>query len=316
MKRDYFTKSDASQTYLLVLVVQIVAIVLLAVIPSTLFTSNETLYFCYSMLFRSLIIESAIFVAVLIFNSKKKIDTFSAIEFKTKTDIVSLLLCIGISVAVLFLTYHFFNFIDDAFVSFGLHESNVEEPFKTWSAINTWPKFISGAIMLSLVPALVEEIVFRGNILHGLKQYTMVGAVLISSACFALFHTSVFQLFYQLYLAIIFAFVVCFTQDIKLSMIMHFLNNFLVVLFEFLNQRYGFKWFFFQSIPLWATILMFVLCTALIGVLVYIIKRRNKSKIKKHVVVKIYDKENLIANLMLYGTMFVYFVVGITNGLV
>ena len=316
MRRDYFTKSDAGQTYLLVLIVQIVAIILLATVPSTLFMSSEALYFCYSMMFQSLIVELAIFISVLIFNSKKKIDTFSAIEFKTKTDAVNVLICLGISVAVLFLTYHFFNYIDDLFVSLGLHESQVDEPFKTWRAINNWPKFISSAIMLSLVPALVEEVVFRGNILHGLKQYTMMGAVLISSVCFALFHTSVFQLFYQLYLAIIFAFVVCFTQDIKLSMIMHFLNNFLVVLFEFLNQRYGFGWFFFQSIPLWVTILMFVLCTALIGVLVYIIKRRNKSKIKKHVVVKVYDKENLIANLMLYGTMFIYFVVGITNGLV
>ena len=316
MKRDYFTKSDAGQTYLLVIIVQLVSVILLSLIPGSIFQKNEALYFCYNMLFQSLFIEGAILVAVLFFNSKKKIDTFSGIEFKTKTDWVNLLICVLMSVLVLFLTYHFFNYIDDAFVSLGLHESKTGEPFNTWKSINTWPKFIGGVFVMALVPAFVEEVVFRGSLLHGLKQYTMIGAVLLSSVCFALFHTSVFQLFYQLYLAIIFALVVSFTQDIKLSMIMHFINNLLVLFFEFLNQRFGFTWFFFKTIPLWATIIMFVVCTALIVSLVYIIKRRNEKKIKKHVVVKVYYKENLIANLMLYGTMFVYLVVGITNGLV
>lgn len=309
MKRDYFTKADASKTYFLVLIVQLAVMIAFALIPGSFVASlSDGWHFVY-LLLSSLILEMAILTAVIIFNNKKKIDTFSAIEFKTKTDWVSALIGALISALALFLTFHFFNYIDSAFASLGLNKG------ASSYTLNTWPKFLASTIVLALVPAFVEEIVFRGTLLHGLKQYTMIGAVLLSSVCFAFFHLSVFQLFYQLYLAIAFALVVCFTQDIKLSMIMHFTNNFLVVLFEFLQKRYSFNWFFMDSIPLWLAILMFILCTALISCLIYIIKIRNKNKIKKHVVQKIYGKENLIAYIMLYGTMFIEFVLALATAL-
>ena len=309
MKRDYFTKADASKTYFLVLVVQIAVMILFALVPNG-FVANlsENAYFCY-LLLSSLLLEGAILTAVLIYNSKKKIDTFSAIEFKTKSDPINILICISISIIALFLTFHFFNYIDDAVAGLGLAKTSSSYN------LNTWPKLIGSIFVLALVPAFVEEIVFRGSLLHGLKQYTMIGAVLLSSVCFAFFHLSVFQFFYQLYLAIFFALIVSFTQDIKLSMIMHFTNNFLVVLFEFLQKRYSFSWFFLQYIPFWATLLMFFVCSALIAGLIYIIKRRNENKIKKHITIRVEGKENLISYIMLYGTMFVQFVLALATAL-
>lgn len=312
MKRDYFTKADACKTYFAVMVVQVAVMLILAFLPLGQASSNWQFVV---LLLQSLVLEIAILATVLVYNKLKNIDTFSAIEIKKKLDWVNLIICLAITVIALVFTFHFFNLIDSSIATafkFNESSSSFELPQNT---ISTWPRLLAGIFVLAVVPAFVEEIIFRGSVLNGLKQYTLIGAILLSSVCFAFFHLNVSKFFYQFYVGLIFALVVAFTQDIKLSMIMHFTNNFLVVLIEFLQKRYGFNFFFTWNLSTWLVILIFALSSALIAFLVYILIKRNKNKITKHTVVKIYGKENLISMIMLYGTMFAQFVIALAVAL-
>ena len=87
----------------------------------------------------------------------------------------------------------------------------------------------------ALIPAICEEALFRGVILNGLRKYGVWTAVLISATFFSLMHMNLQQLPYTFMLGLILSFVVYYTRNLGLSMIMHFLNNALVLIVNYIT---------------------------------------------------------------------------------
>jgi len=83
------------------------------------------------------------------------------------------------------------------------------------------------SIVFALVPALVEEFVFRGIILTEYREnkYGAFSAVAVSSLTFAMLHFSLDMFVICLAGGIVFAFVVYVTRSVFASMIVHFLYN-------------------------------------------------------------------------------------------
>ena len=77
----------------------------------------------------------------------------------------------------------------------------------------------------AIVPAITEELVFRGVILTGYKKTSILIGVLMSSFYFGIMHFTVTQLFYAIVAGVIFAFVVKVTKSIYASILMHFILN-------------------------------------------------------------------------------------------
>jgi sodium transport system permease protein len=79
---------------------------------------------------------------------------------------------------------------------------------------------------LAIIPGILEELAFRGVLLHGLrKMFGPVGICLVVGAIFGIFHVSLFRLVPTAYLGMIFAAVVLLTGSIFPVMLWHFANN-------------------------------------------------------------------------------------------
>lgn len=101
--------------------------------------------------------------------------------------------------------------------------------------IEGWWQYIACVIVVALLPAVIEELLFRGLILRGVKGYGTVRAVVISAVLFMLFHLNPAQTVFQLVLGVILACVVLLTGNLFYGMILHFANNFAIVTYTFIT---------------------------------------------------------------------------------
>jgi sodium transport system permease protein len=85
-------------------------------------------------------------------------------------------------------------------------------------------------LFLAVMPAIAEELAFRGVLLHGLRaRMRPVAAILLAGAVFGLFHVSLFRIVPTAYLGVILAATVVLTGSIYPAIIWHFLNNALAI---------------------------------------------------------------------------------------
>lgn len=82
--------------------------------------------------------------------------------------------------------------------------------------------------IFAMVPAFVEELVFRGLLMRYLNETSNGNfhfAVIVSSLLFAGFHWQPWNILPMVGLAILFGYVYHYSKDIRYSMLMHFLYN-------------------------------------------------------------------------------------------
>lgn len=90
---------------------------------------------------------------------------------------------------------------------------------------------VPALIVIAVLPAVFEEFLFRGVILNNLK-YDMgtVSTVFVVGFCFALFHGSAEQTVYQFICGCAFALIAIRSGSIIPGVLMHFINNALVII--------------------------------------------------------------------------------------
>ena len=124
-------------------------------------------------------------------------------------------------------------------------------------------------LVIGFMPAVFEELLFRGVILNGLRSLGALSAILVCGGLFALFHQSPAQTIYQFCCGAAFALVAIKSGSILPTMLAHFLNNTVILLLTY----FGVTQF---TMP----VLITVICVAsvcLIGSLVYLIFIDKKS---------------------------------------
>ncbi len=80
-------------------------------------------------------------------------------------------------------------------------------------------------LAFSIMPAITEELLFRGVVLQNYKNVKFVFAALISGLFFGLFHLNLYQLGYAVFSGIFFSYLVAYTNSIYSSILSHFLIN-------------------------------------------------------------------------------------------
>ena len=78
---------------------------------------------------------------------------------------------------------------------------------------------------LAVVPAIVEELAFRGIILSSYKNNPVLTGVLMSSFYFGIMHLTITQFFYAIAGGILFSLLVKVTKSIYSSILIHFIFN-------------------------------------------------------------------------------------------
>ena len=90
--------------------------------------------------------------------------------------------------------------------------------------------FVGVLVVVALLPAVFEEIMFRGILLNGLKSFGKVGSVLLCGVLFALYHQNPAQTLYQFCCGVAFALIAVRAGSVLPTMLSHFFNNALILI--------------------------------------------------------------------------------------
>ena len=134
---------------------------------------------------------------------------------------------------------------------------------------------ILNIILLAGVPAILEELIFRGVILNGYKKLGAVPAMVITSLLFALIHGSVQQFVFPFLFGLILSFAALKTGSVLAPIIIHFVNNALVVILNYVNFSFEI------AIPTWALLLIGLATTAAAFVIIWFLGKLFKNVDKK-----------------------------------
>ena len=94
--------------------------------------------------------------------------------------------------------------------------------------------FFGVLLVVALLPAVMEEMMFRGVLLHGLRSFKTGWAVVVCGALFSLYHQNPAQTIYQFCCGACFALVAVRAGSVLPTVIAHFLNNaFILILTKF-----------------------------------------------------------------------------------
>lgn len=201
------------------------------------------------------------FVAKFVFNEKN--ESFFGTTYFSRT-------FTGLSVILTFGMLFGLGFINDAFVKLldliGVSVNGISVE------MNSGWEFIVCILSLCVIPAVAEELFFRGILLSSLKNAGFIVSALISALFFALYHLSLAQFFYQFVFGFFLAATTLRAGSVIPAIISHFLNNFAVLSFTYFNVAVDFYY-----LPL---IFMGLIFLAAFSFILFIFKVGKNEKVK------------------------------------
>lgn len=142
-------------------------------------------------------------------------------------------ICIIIGISTLFLLSGTLNYFQLLIDKLGFTSSSI--PYE----LNSPSSYIISLISLAVIPAICEELIFRGVLVTALKSKGKIFAVIISSIMFAIFHFSPSQLIYPFCFGLILSIIFLRTNNIIFSILLHFINNALSLSIQYFSSNSG-----------------------------------------------------------------------------
>jgi len=165
-----------------------------------------------------------ILIPVILFASFQKINATKCLPYKLLKPLDALLaLLFGYSLIPLMLLL---NYISMLFSTNKIQEVT--------SSLMEYP-FLMQIFFIAIIPAFVEEFVFRGIFYHSYRKNGILGAALLSGFIFGIVHLNINQFVYAFVLGAIFALLVEATGSMLSSMIAHFaINTYSIIIMQML----------------------------------------------------------------------------------
>ena len=88
-------------------------------------------------------------------------------------------------------------------------------------------------LVMAVLPAILEELVFRGCVLHALRPFGDGFAVMVSAVLFGLMHGNIRQIPFALLVGLALGYLYVVTNNIWVPILVHFMNNALSVCLEY-----------------------------------------------------------------------------------
>lgn len=280
--RNIYNLKDSGNVFLFALILPILVSLIFSMIANVIagargieasvITDNMWFMTAYSIV--SILCYAGIY---LVYNKIQKID-FKAINLKFNLKWHTYLIMIVVGVISLFGIQYFISIIDDLLISLGYNMAS--------TSINptSWGTFFLSVFVMAILPAIGEELIFRGIILNGLRtRFNDIASIFISAILFVLMHQNLQQLIYPFLLGSIMAWAVVRSGSLISSVIIHFTNNFLVVLLTFIQNMTGWsvalprEWWFY----LIAIVLLLLTMLSIFLLDRYYFKHKSKDNIEK-----------------------------------
>lgn len=140
-------------------------------------------------------------------------------------------------------------------------------------------KVLPVLITYAVIPAVAEEIMFRGILLNNTEEGAgSIRAILLSGFCFSLYHGSVEQTVYQFICGCLFAFLAVRSRSVTPTVIIHFINNALIIVLYSVGAMDAAtdRLIMSKAVEITLTVLS---ALALVGAVVWLILDRKPRKI-------------------------------------
>ncbi len=181
-------------------------------------------YYAISSTF-SLLSLVAVIIYALKDNKENSPALLSISKFSIKYIILAIMLFLGMFLG--------FGFVNSAFVNLlnylGVSINGASVP------LNNTFELILFIVLLAVLPAVIEELFFRGIILSLLKDLSIIPLAITIGLCFSLYHCSFTQLVYQFIYGFSLTLLALSAKSVIPSIITHLLNNLTVILLEYFN---------------------------------------------------------------------------------
>lgn len=229
-----YDDKDAGWGYLFAVLVPlifqlIVSIILTIISTKQGTTPTELLKIIYVAAIYYTLNGLTFFALFCFFNKFRKKRAFVCAKIDFKIGWKNTLIIIALSIIVLFGFNYFINLLSYLMQLCGYNpDASLPLPLDNvgWLFINLF--------ILALVPAICEELIYRGIIMNGLRKFGNITAIFLSAAIFAVAHGSAMQTIYQFILGVVLGYIVVKTGSLVASMLFHFLNNAMVLVVNYI----------------------------------------------------------------------------------
>lgn len=158
---------------------------------------------------------------------KKRLSPFSPAEpVSFGVTFFGILAAVGLCMLANVLNSYFLYF----FTEMGLYVPDAPQ-----TMVETPTSLALNLFTMAVLPALLEEMIYRGYILRTLRPYGNLVAVLISSLLFSLMHGNLRQIPFAFIVGLILGLLYVSTNNIWLAIVVHFTNNAISVLMEYFS---------------------------------------------------------------------------------
>lgn len=180
-------------------------------------------------------------------------------RFNGKITLMAIPLSMGVSVAASWLV----ALVGAFFSAAGMEASAPDFMPPTQTAA-----FVLYVINVTVLPAFLEEFVFRGVILQSLRRFGDAFAVGVSAVIFGLMHMNLVQAPYAVVMGLLFGYLAIRTGSLWTGIILHFINNMITVLLQVFQSGAGFS----EQVAMNAAYMILCLLVGVLGLLMYILK--------------------------------------------
>ena len=274
MKEEVFSIENSSKSFLWsIFLPQILSLVLVIVFSSFYKTLEELSGSILYLITMMLVAQAGFAIIAGMFAKKHKLKPINlAKESFKKLSFRNIIICVLISVIAIAGLVNFVGIFDIIWAKIGYSVSGSYLPNSNFG----W--FILDVLLSCIIPAIMEEILFRGIIFNGLKKLGFWFGAIISAVMFMLVHLSLGSLVYPIIMGIVFCLVYQKTQNIIYPIIIHFCNNFFVKLIEYFNVITSNNFGTIEMTAWWHFVLVIIGAIVAVTLIYFIIKYLIKNK--------------------------------------
>ena len=188
---------------------------------------QETLSSCIIQILILLIIPFLLYILLTKQSIKDTAKEFRLKKISAKSILFSVLIGIGVYFLIAYVSGFFSTIL--SFLGAESVPNNKSINYAQYSI----PMFFLTVFISAVLPAICEEFIHRGMLIGILSKYGVVFAIVVSSLAFGFLHMNINQCFYAVLIGLFLGYLCIYTKSIIPCMIIHFMNNFLNVFFDF-----------------------------------------------------------------------------------
>lgn len=151
-------------------------------------------------------------------------------------------------------------------------DTSIDVTFEATTPLNIIFEFLT----IAIIPAIVEEFLFRGVVLGVLKQYSEGLGIFISATLFALMHGNLTQIPFAFPIGLVLGYICVKTNSLLPGIIIHCLNNAFSVFLDLLYNNNYFSEFTTSLIEY--SIILIIAILSFIALFLYIKKKKSEIK--------------------------------------